>query len=154
MRATVIENAAILIPNTDHKNFTDSGTIIEQGTVIDGQPKLIQGLRKGKAFTYRLFITDKDQIIHINKIRPMDKTEVFLGADAAQSATVVKMPNESNLGMRPILGTVIGALAGYYMAKKKNPSKVKMFTAIGAIAGFAAGKYLQGAGSVLFKKSK
>jgi hypothetical protein len=51
MRATVIENAAILIPNTDHKNFTDSGTIIEQGTVIDGQPKLIQGLRKGKAFT-------------------------------------------------------------------------------------------------------
>lgn len=154
MRATVIENAAILTPNAEHKNFTNSGSIIEQGTVIDGQPKLIQGLRRGEAFTYRLFITDKNQIIHINKIRPMDKTEVYLGADSAQSPTLVKMPNESNMGMRPVLGTVIGALAGYFLAKKKNPSKVMMFTAIGAIGGFAAGKYMQGAGSVLLKKSK
>jgi hypothetical protein len=29
-----------------------------------------------------------------------------------------------------------------------------MFTAVGAVAGFAAGKYLQGTGVVLFKKSK
>jgi len=154
MRATVIENAAILIPNAEHKNFTNSGKIIEQGTVVDGQPKLIQGLRRGEAFTYRLFITDNNQIIHINKIRPMDKTEVYLGADAVQSPTMVKMPNESNMGVKPVLGTAIGAAAGYYFAKKKNPSKLMMFTVIGAIVGFAAGKYMQGAGSVLFKKSK
>ena len=154
MKATVIEDASILIPNVDHKNFTDSGSVIPKGEIIEGEIKNIQGLRKGKPFTYRLFITRKEQIIYLNKIKPMDKTEVYLGADARTTPTVVKMPNESNLGMRPILGTVIGAIAGYYIAKRKNPSKIKMFTIVGGIAGFAAGKYLQGTGSVLFKKSK
>lgn len=154
MKAIIISNASILIPNNDHKNFTDSGSVIEKGTIIDGQPKIIQGLRKGKPFAYRLFITNKEEIIHLNKIKPMDKTEVYLGADSNTTPTVVRMPNESNFGMRPILGTVIGGIVGYYVAKKKYPTKLMMFTVLGAVAGFAAGKYLQGQGSVLFKKSK
>jgi hypothetical protein len=154
MKATVIENTPILIPNKEHKNFTNSGIIIEKGTIIDGNSKVIQGLRKGEPFSYRLFITNNNQIIHLNKIKPMDRTEVYLGADAAQTATVVKIPSESNLGMRPVLGTIIGAVASYYYAKKKMPEKIMLITVIGGIVGFAAGKYLQGTKNVLFKKSK
>jgi len=154
MRATVIENAAILIPNAEHKNFTDSGNIIEQSTVIEGQPKLIKGLRKGIEFTYRLFITDDNKIIHINKIRPMDKTEVYLGADASPSPTLVKFPNESNTGMKPVIGIAIGAILGYMIAKKKYPSKLMTITAIGGVMGFGIGKYLQGTGSIKLKTSK
>jgi hypothetical protein len=84
----------------------------------------------------------------------MKSTEVLLGADASNTATVVKIPNDSNLGMYPVLGTILGGVLGYYYAKKKNPSKVMMFTVIGGVAGFAGGKYLQGTGIVLFKKSK
>ena len=154
MKVTLIDKAQILIPNKEHKNFTSSGKFIEAGTILEGEPKIVQGLRKGENFSYRLFVINDGNIIHLNKIKPMEKTEVYLGADAAQSATVIKMPNESNLGMRPVLGTIIGAVAGYYYAKKKNQSKLMMFTLIGGVVGFAAGKYLQGTGNVFFKKSK
>ena len=72
----------------------------------------------------------------------------------SQTPTVVKTSSESNFGVRPITGTIIGAIVGYYYAKKKNPSKTLMFAGIGAVAGFAAGKFMQGNRVVLFKKSK
>ena len=50
----------------------------------------------------------------------MNATEVLLGADASTTPTVVKMPNDSNLGMRPVSGTILGGILGYYYAKKKN----------------------------------
>jgi hypothetical protein len=154
IQAKVINNAPILIPNKEHQNFTDTGKFIEANTVIEGNPTIIKGKRRGEPFDYKLFVTNKNEFIYLKNIQPMNKTEVILGADAAQSATLVKMPNESNLGMRPVLGTLIGAVVGYYYATKKNPSKTMMFTAIGAVAGFATGKYLQGNGIVFFKKSK
>ena len=58
IKAQVIEDAKILIPNTEHKNFTDSGEIIEEGTFVSGQVKNIEGLRRGKPFIYRLFLTN------------------------------------------------------------------------------------------------
>lgn len=153
-KAEIIKDAAILIPNPEHKNFTDSGRFIEKGSFVYGNPKTIKGKRKGEPFDYKVFVTDKEEIIYINNIKPMRNTQVLLGADASQSPTVVKTPSESNFGTRPVLGTIIGAVVGYYYAKKQNPSKVMMFTGIGAVAGFAAGKYLQGNRVVLFKKSK
>lgn len=154
IKATTTTDASILVPNKEHKNFTDTGKVIPKNTDILGNPTIIKGLRRGQPFDYKLFVTDKNEFIYLKTIQPMKATEVLLGADASTTPTVVKMPNDSNLGMRPILGTILGAVAGYYYAKKKNPSKVMMFTAIGGVAGFAAGKYLQGTGVVLFKKSK
>jgi hypothetical protein len=154
IKATTILDAAILVPNKEHKNFTDTGKVIPQNTKILGNPTIVKGLRRGQPFEYKLFVTDKNEIIYLKTIQPMKSTEVLLGADASTTPTVVKMPNDSNLGMRPVLGTILGGVLGYYYAKKKNPSKVMMFTVIGAVAGFATGKYLQGTGVVLFKKSK
>ena len=154
MQVQTISDAAILVPNKEHENFTDTGRKISANTVLKGNPTIIKGKRKGEPFDYKLFVTDKNDFIYLNKIKPMNRTEVMLGADAAPSATVVKTPSDSNFGMRPVLGTIIGAVAGYYLAKRKNPAKIKMFTVIGAVAGFAVGKYIQGTGLVVFKKSK
>jgi alanine dehydrogenase len=154
MKVITTGDAAILVPNKEHENFTDTGRKIEANTVLNGNPTIIKGKRRGEPFDYKLFVTDKGEIIYINKTKQMNTTEVMLGADAAPSATIVKTPSESNLGMRPVLGTIIGAIAGYYIAKKKFPTKIKMFTVLGGVAGFAAGKYIQGNGMVMFKKSK
>jgi hypothetical protein len=154
IKAITTCDAAILVPNKEHKNFTDTGKVIPKNTKIIGNPTIIKGLRRGQPFDYKLFITDKNEFIYLKTIQTMNATEVLLGADASTTPTVVKMPNDSNLGMRPVIGTILGGILGYYYAKKKNSSKVMMFTAVGAVAGFAAGKYLQGTGVVLFKKSK
>tara|TARA_R110000868_G_scaffold181220_7_gene422085 strand:- start:10546 stop:11013 length:468 start_codon:yes stop_codon:yes gene_type:complete len=154
IQVQTISDAAILVPNKEHENFTDTGRKISANTVLKGNPTIIKGKRKGEPFDYKLFVTDKNDFIYLNKIKTMNRTEVMLGADAAPSATVVKTPSDSNFGMRPVLGIIIGALAGYYLAKKKYPAKIKMFTVGGAVAGFAVGKYIQGTGLVLFKKSK
>lgn len=154
IKATTISDAAILVPNKEHKNFTDTGKVIPKNTEIFGNPTIIKGLRRGQPFEYKLFVTNKNEFIYLKTIQPMKSTEVLLGADASTTPTVVTMPNDSNLGMRPVLGTILGGVLGYYYAKKKNPSKVMMFTVIGGVAGFAAGKYLQGTGVVFFKKSK
>ena len=154
IQAKVINNAVILIPNKEHQNFTDTGKFIEANTVIKGNPTIIKGKRRGEPFDYKLFVTNKNEFIYLKNIQPMNTTEIMLGADSAPSATVVKTPSESNFGTRPILGILIGAALGYHYAKRKNPSKTIMFTAIGAVAGFATGKYLQGNGIVMFKKSK
>jgi hypothetical protein len=154
IKAITTCDAAILVPNKEHKNFTDTGKVIPKNTKIIGNPTIIKGLRRGQPFDYKLFITDKNEFIYLKTIQTMNATEVLLGADASTTPTVVKMPNDSNLGMRPVVGTILGGILGYYYAKKKNPSKVMMFTVVGGVAGFAAGKYLQGTGVVLFKKSK
>jgi hypothetical protein len=154
IKAITVIDAPILVPNKEHKNFTDSGKVISKNTEISGNPTIINGLRKGEPFAYKLFVTDKNEFIYLKTIKPMNTTDVYLGADAGTTPTVVKTPSDSNLGMRPVLGTIIGGFIGYYYAKKKNASKIMMFTVIGGVAGFAAGKYLQGTSPVIFKKSK
>jgi len=77
MRATIIEDATTLIPNKDHRNFTETGVLIPKGTEVEGEIKNISGLRRGKPFVYRLFLTNKKQFIFLNKIKPnMEATEV------------------------------------------------------------------------------
>lgn len=153
IQVKVIKEAKILVPNSEHKNFTDTGKTISEGTILTGKPNLIKGLRRGEPFDYKVFLTDKNDIIYLKNVQTMPTTEVYLGADAGQSATVVLTPSESNTGMRPILGVVIGAIAGYFYAKKQNKN-ITMFTTIGGVAGFAVGKYLQGTKNVIVKPSK
>ena len=120
IQVKVINDAPILVPNAEHKNFTDTGKKIEAGTVLMGKPNVIKGLRRGEPFDYKIFVTDKNEIIYLKNIQNMPMTEVYLGADSGQTPTVVLTPSESNTGMRPILGIVVGALAGYLYAKKQN----------------------------------
>lgn len=140
MKGTIIKDTVVLVPNKDHKNFTASGEIIEEGTVVEGQPKQIEGLRRGEKFTYKLFLTDKKQLIHLNKIK-METTEVTLGADAKQSATKIDMIPAEKFGRNKMIGLVLGGIVGFAWAKykKHDMKKAAMYIAIGAAGGYVLG---------------
>jgi hypothetical protein len=144
IKAQVIQDAKILIPNTEHKNFTDSGNVIEEGTFVSGQIKNIQGLRRGKSFVYRLFLTDKNQLIHLKKIKPMGTTEVTLGADSAQSPTQVNLRPAERADKNKFIGVVVGGIAGFAWAKykKHDMKKSAMYIGVGAVLGLAVGYML------------
>lgn len=135
------EEAKILIPNKGHQNFVFSGKKIEEGTKLKGTPKNIEGKRRGEPFTYRLFITDKNEIIYLKSIDPMNTTEVTLGADSQVSATEVNFKPAEKFSRAKTRGLVIGALAGFAYAKykKHDLKKVAMYIAVGSIIGYATG---------------
>ena len=139
MQVSVLKDAKILTPNKEHKNFTDSGKFIEEDSIIFGEPKNIEGLRKGQPFVYRLFLTDKKQLIHLNKIKPMNTTEVTLGADAQVSATDVNLVPAENSKRIKFYGAVAGAIVGFAYAKykKQDMKKVAMYIGAGAVLGLS-----------------
>lgn len=141
IKATVLADAKILIPNSEHKNFTESADIVEEGSVVDGEIRQIKGLRRGEPFTYKLFATNKNQLIYLNKIKPMEKTEVTLGADAGTTPTVVNMKKAENANRNKFYGAAIGAIAGflYCKYKKHDNAKTAMYIGGGAVVGFVAG---------------
>jgi hypothetical protein len=140
MKATVITDAKILVPNPDHKNFCESADLIEEGTIIEGNRKDIAGLRKGQPFTYKLFSTNKNQLIYLNKIKPMETTEVTLGADSGQTPTLVDMKKPEVANRNKFIGAAIGAAAGFAFAKykKHDMKRIGTYTIIGAVLGVAA----------------
>jgi hypothetical protein len=137
MKAIVLENAKVLVPNKEHKNFTETNEEVPKGTVVNGEFKSIKGLRRGEPFSFRVFVTDKGQIIYSNKLKEMKNTEVILGADASQTPTVVNMLPAETFKTSRILFALAGALGGFYYAKKKGASKIK-YSIVGAAAGYAA----------------
>lgn len=141
MKAVVLKDAKILIPNKEHKNFTDSGKIIEEDSIVIGEPKNISGLRRGEDFVYKLFLTNKNQLIHLNKIKPMNTTEVTLGADAQVSATDVNLVPAEKANRMKWYGAVAGAVLGFAYAKyrKHDMKHIAKWIAIGSVAGFGAG---------------
>ena len=73
MIVSTIDNAVVLVPNKEHKNFTESKEVIPASTSLVGTFKVINGLRRGKAFDYRIFITDDGRIIYADKVSPQPK---------------------------------------------------------------------------------
>jgi hypothetical protein len=137
MKVTVNNDAKFLIANPEHKNFTETEEKVESGSILEGNNRNVAGLRRGKPFTYRVFITNDNKILYQNNTTPMKTTEVMLGADAT---TVNLRPAEAFNRVRTY-GIVIGAVAGFAYAKyrKHDMKKVAMFMAIGAVAGYAGG---------------
>lgn len=157
MEIELLSDAPILVPCEAHRNFRSTNQIIPKGTKVTGKPKIVKGLQRGKPFDFHLFYTDKDEIIHLKHIQPMQATEVTLGADSATSPTRIDLPNQSNLGKRPIIGAVLGAAAAYGITKYRKLSSHKtiaIYVIIGGLVGFAAGKYIQSKRSVTVKPSK
>ncbi len=144
MEVKVIDDAKVLIPNTEHRNFTEGNEIIQKDTVINGEPRVISGLRRGEPFQYKLFLTTDNKLIYLKKIRNMDATEVTLGADSSVSPTTVNL--KQNILAKPaILGAIGGAIIGFGYAKykKHEPKKVWIYALVGAASGFIVGKVIQ-----------
>ena len=143
----VIATANVLKANKEHKNFTKTDQLIPAGTTLYGKTIMVDGLRRGQPFKYRLFITNDKQIIHLNKIEPMRTTEVTLGADAKQTPTVVNMARPKlNLTKWTVGGALIGAGAGYYYSAKMkgmDKKKVMIYSIVGLVAGFYVGKAIE-----------
>lgn len=142
MKAITIEDTTVLIPNPEHKNFTQTSVIIPKGTELEGDIKLVNGLRRGEPFQYRLFYTKDEQIIYTNKIKPinMETTEIKLGVDGGKPLVIdlPKITKDRNV----LYGAIIGAAAGYaWTAYKGKDAKAKLtYTLGGAVLGLIAGR--------------
>jgi hypothetical protein len=90
MLVEIIEDAPILLPNKEHKNFTKSESILPKGTLVEGDFKNVSGLRRGNPFNYRVFTTKEGDIIYSKYVKPM-AVEVTMGADSQVSATKIGM---------------------------------------------------------------
>jgi hypothetical protein len=147
----VTEDAPVLTPNPSHQNFTESSEVIISGTELEGKPQFITGKRRGQPFKYRLFITTDKKLIHLNKVKPMEATEVKL--EAAGKPTTVSIIDKKNVTAHTVIGTGVGLGAGYWYSKKKNygTQKTAIVTIVCGIAGFIAGYQMQKSG-ILIKK--
>jgi hypothetical protein len=157
-KVRVMEDAFVLIPNKEHENFTTTDKVIKAGTTLYGKESLIKGKRRGEPFTYRLFLTTNDELIHLKKVKPMRTTEVTLGADSQQTPTLVEIPSTKKfLTKNLVIASLVGAAAGFLYSKKykgHDKKKVAMFTIGGAVLGFVAGKYYEHRKGIVIKKSK
>jgi hypothetical protein len=142
MKVKNIADIKVLLPNPEHQNFVDSNEVIKANTIIEGEPKIIAGKRRGEPFNYKLFLTNDNKLIKLKNLRTMaNATEVTLGADG--EATPIKVNLKQTVLAKPgVLGAVLGATVGYGISKyKKHESGKKIMThvIVGAIAGYVAG---------------
>ena len=140
IQAVITEDTKTLTPNKEHKNFTETTTIIPKGTKVEGEMKSIQGKRKGEDFLYRVFFTNDGHIIFQNKISNiMPTTEVTLGTDASTTPKLVNLKPAELFNKLKFAGAVIGGISGFAYAKyKKNDMrKSAMYIGAGAVIGYA-----------------
>jgi hypothetical protein len=156
MQVSTIADANILKPNRDHKNFVETGEVIPSGTLLEGNEKYISGLRRGEAFTYKLFITNDKKIIYLNKVKPMANIEVSLGADGQQTPTKVDLINAETFSTLNAVSVVIGGISGFMYSRYKNHSttKVAVYTLSGVILGYVASRVIKMNNKVIVEKSK
>lgn len=156
MQVRTIADAPILKPNRDHKNFVETGEVIPNATLLEGNERYISGLRRGEAFTYKVFITKDNQIIYLNKIQPMANVEVLLGADGQVTPTKVDLINAETFSTLNAVGVVIGGISGFMYSKNKNysTSQMAMYTTLGIVLGYAASRLIKSNNKVKIETSK
>ena len=155
MKAKVLKDAVVLVPNSEHQNFTYSDETIEEGEIINGKIRLIDGKRKGDPFTYRLFITNDGKILFLNKVQPMETTEVTLGADGDVTPTEINLRTGEKAVKNNLTGLVVGGLAGfaYSKYKKHDLKKTFMFSALGMAVGYGAAYFMDRSKEKIFVKA-
>lgn len=156
MKAKVLQDAKVLVPNKVHQNFTESNDIISKGTIVIGNSKKIKGLRRGEAFSYRVFVLSNGQIIYSNKIKEMNNTEVTLGADGKTSSTLINFKPAEAFNRTKIIGAVIGLAGGFYYAKKngKPTNTAIKFALVGGAIGYASAWIIDSRRKVEVTKTK
>ena len=156
MKVVVNKDSKFLIANNEHKNFTETDELVEEGTILNGNAINVKGLRRGEPFTYRLFVTPKNEILYLNNITPMETTEVMLGADDSVSETKINLIPAETFSKVKTIGLVAGGLAGFAYAKykKQDMKKVAMFIGLGALVGYAAAYAFDGNKKIKVTPSK
>jgi hypothetical protein len=157
MLIEIIEDAPILLPNKEHKNFTKSESILPKGTIVEGDFKNVSGLRRGSPFNYRVFTTKEGDIIYSKYVKPM-AVEVTMGADSQVSATKIEMIGSEKTTMsRKVIGAVVGGVVGYAVAKRgtsKSFTQQLMYIGGGALAGYLVGNYMNRKTGIVVEKAK
>lgn len=118
----------VLTPNGEHQNFTETATTLPSGTEMEGIFKTIQGMRRGEPFTYRVFMSDKGEIVYADSVSPKMNltTEIMSSADGGNIKKYV-----------PIAIGVGGALVGYFATRKIKQRIPYQPLIIGAAVGIA-----------------
>jgi hypothetical protein len=157
MQATIIQDTNYLIPNKDHKNFTDSGIVAKDGSVVFGEYRNVSGLRKGKPFVYRLFFTKNGKILYANCVETKNaSSEILSNADNSQSATLVDFIPAEKFKYTAHLLALGGGVAGYFYGKKQNVTGNNLikYIAVGAVGAYAIYSLIDKNKSTIIKPSK
>ena len=98
----------VLTPNGEHQNFTETADTIPSGTEMTGIFKTVQGMRRGEPFAYRVFMSDKGDIVYADSVSPKMNIlpEIMSSADGGKTNYV------------PIVIGVGGAILGYFATRK------------------------------------
>ena len=154
MQVFTTEDAKVLVPNQEHQNFTSTDVVIPSGTTLEGEIKIIDGKRRGQPFRYKVFQTNENQIIYLNKTKPMATTQVYLGADAQTTPTIVDVPQPKLLSTTNIVGAIAGYLVGNWYSRKYGKGNPKYYGLAGAVGGVIVARYIAKKGTIKFVKSK
>ncbi|MEM2138580.1 MAG: hypothetical protein QXM96_00285 [Candidatus Woesearchaeota archaeon] len=127
----ITDDTDVLIYNDEHKNFTKTNEIIKKGTIIQGEAKDFEGLKKSKNFTYKIIELKNKKIIFQKNTKPMETTEITLSADGKQTnqASVtsekkyeqVQTTNKKAQVLKIVLPIGIAGLTYYFV--KNSPKK-------------------------------
>jgi hypothetical protein len=142
----VLEDTSILLPNNEHRNFTETDKLIPKGTKLKGDFQNIEGLRRGKPFTYRIF-QDKDGIILYAKNLQENK-ENMNGNDST-----ITLPSEKKLSTNYAIYSVVAGVLGFAIAKKMGKSGKTAFVIAGisAIGGYMIAKQVNKSQAITFE---
>lgn len=179
MKVTLIDDATILIPNKEHKNFTETGSAFQKGSELEGEVVSIQGKRRGEDFTYRLFKTNDNKLIFLNKTDMKNRIvklnfdgvptetvklnfdgvpteEIKISFDGVKPIIIDEDPNKSVFAKYSSTGVLLGSAVGFGIAKykKMEVKKIVIFTVVGAIAGYFIGKQVDKRVPIVVKQSK
>ena len=136
----VIEDTKVLVPNKEHKNFTETKETMPKGTELEGTFSSIKGLRRGKPFSYRVFTDSDGNIIYSNKVKSMKATDVYLGADSSVSPTKVDLVPAETFKTSRLIGAVAGGVGAFMYSKRKGFDKKKAmkYAVVGSLLGYTA----------------
>ena len=136
----VLEDTKVLVPNKEHQNFTETKEIIPEGETLEGSFKSIKGLRRGKPFSYRVFIDSSGNIIYSNKVKSMKATDVYLGADQSVTPTRVDLIPAETFKTSRLIGAVAGGVGAFMYSKRKGFDKRKAmkYAVVGSLLGYTA----------------
>jgi len=140
------ENSPILINNDEHKNFVETDKIIPKGTILEGNFTNIKGLRRGKEFTYRLFIDNDGIIVYKKNVEPMMKS------NADGEARVISMPSVKSRTMSTALISAGAGVIAFAVAKRMQKTNKQAFMVAGitALIGYGLATYMRNSDPVVY----